>query len=189
MLKRKGPKKLLYEFVRYIKDNQDSTIAIRHRLVKLNAEDVDLNGKMYRGRTLMHHAVALNKKNMIRLFIKHGVNPDIADDDFLTPLHLAVMKNFHHAAKELLKHDVDINAGAEFEQTPLHFAAITGNVDLAKMLIDNKADILLIDEKNNYPIDYAIDEKDVRMIQFLLTKQTVDETRMKLIEKIYKEKR
>lgn len=189
MLRKKGPKKLIYEFVRYIKDNQDSTIAIKQRLEKLKIVDVDLNAKMYRGRTLMHYAVLLNKKNMIKLFIKQGVNPNIADDDFYTPLHLAIQKKYFHSANELLKHKVDVNAGAEFEQTPLHLAVIHGNIDLAKLLIENGADILLIDEKNNYPIDYAIDEKDMKMINFLLSKQKVDETRINQIEKISKEKR
>jgi protein phosphatase 1 regulatory inhibitor subunit 16B len=189
MIRKKGPKKLLYDFVRYIKDNQDSTIAIKHRLSKLVEADVDLNAKMYRGRTLMHYAVMLNKKSMIKLFIKNGVNPNIADDDFYTPLHLAISKKYYHAARELLKHKVDINAGAEFEQTPLHIAVISGNIDLVKLLLDYGADNLMIDEKSNYPIDYAIDEKDIKMIHYLLTKQKVDDVRLNQIEKIYKEKR
>lgn len=189
MIRKKGSKKLLYEFVRYLKDNQDSTIAIKHRLHKLDEADVDLDAKMYRGRTLMHYAVMMNKKNMIKLFIKSGVNPNIADDDFYTPLHLAISKRYYHAAKELLRHDVDLNAGAEFEQTPLHIAVISGNLDLVKLLIDHGADYLMIDEKNNYPIDYAIDEKDVKIINYLLSKQSIDDVRQKQIDKIYKEKR
>jgi hypothetical protein len=46
---------------------------------------------------------------------------------------------------------------------------------------------MVIDELNNLPIDYAIDEKDVKIIKYFLTKQDVDDTRMEKIKIILEE--
>ena len=69
--------------------------------------------------------------------------------------------------KELLKHEVDINAPGEFEQTPLHLAVINGNIDIVELLVENGADVELVDEKNQNALDYAIDEKNEKIFNFL----------------------
>jgi ankyrin repeat protein len=81
----------------------------------------------------------------------------------------------------------DLNLGGELEQTPLHLAVINGNLDIVKYLVDHGAEIMVIDELNNLPIDYAIDEKDVKIIKYFLTKQDVDDTRMEKIKIILEE--
>lgn len=130
-------------------------------------QGVDLNSKIYRGRTLLHYAVKKNNRSLIRLLIKQGLNPNICDDDYNTPLHYAINKNNYVSVKELIKRGADLNIPGEFDQTPLHVSVLSGNLDVIKLLIENGADITQVDEKNLTPLDYAKDEKDEKTIVFL----------------------
>jgi ankyrin repeat protein len=64
-----------------------------------------------------------------------------------------------------MKADIDIPG--EFEQTPLHLAVIKDNVELIKLFVSNGADITLVDEKNLTALDYAKDENNIDIIEFL----------------------
>lgn len=139
----------------------------RKTLENARKTGLDLNSKIYRGRTLLHYAVKKNNKSFIRLLIKMGINPNICDDDFNTPLHYGISKNNYVAVKELIKRGADVNIPGEFDQTPLHSAVLTGNLDIIKLLLDNGADLFQVDERNLTAIDYAKDEKDEKIIIFL----------------------
>ena len=88
----------------------------------------------------------------------------------------------------MIKNGCEINITGEQEQSPLHLAVVSGNHDIIKLLVDSGADLLLADESNNLPIDYAIDEKDEKVIRYLLSKQEVDEERMNKIREIFDKK-
>ena len=70
----------------------------------------------------------------------------------------------------------------------MHLAVVSGNLDVIKYLVDQGAELFLADENNNLPIDYAIDEKDEKVIKYLLTKQEVDDERKKKIDEILDKK-
>ena len=61
----------------------------------------------------------------------------------------------------------------EFEQTPLHLAVICGNLKMTKVLIKNGADVLLVDEKNLSVLDYAKDEKNNIIVDYLIKKTDI----------------
>ena len=130
-------------------------------------EGIDINSKIYRGRTLLHYAVKYNSKGIIRILVQLGANPNICDDDFNTPLHYGISKNNYVAVKELIKRGADVNIPGEFDQSPLHSAVLTGNLDIIKLLLENGADLSQVDERNLTAIDYAKDEKDEKIIVFL----------------------
>ena len=83
--------------------------------------------------------------------------------------------------KGLVAHACDINLACEQEQSPLHLAVINGNLEVVKYLIENGADIMIQDELHNYPLDYAIEEKDDKILRYLLTKQEIDDERKRKI--------
>lgn len=165
--KKRSPKQDLREIVRALKENVDSIAKLKGQLRAIVDSGGDLNTKLYCGRTLMHYAVKYNRKGLIKLFYRMGVNAQICDDNYNTPLHYAILKENYQAAKELIKLNVDVNLPAEFEQTPLHMAVLKGNKDLVKLLVENGADITLVDEKNYTALDYAYDEKDRDIINYL----------------------
>lgn len=132
--------------------------------------EFNFNSKHYQGKTLLHYAVEYNLVNIISTLIKYGCNPNICDDNYMTPLHLAVTKGNEQAIKILIKKGADVNMAGEFEQTPLHLAVICGNLRLTKVLISYGADIFVVDEKNLSVLDYAKDEKNNVIINYLMKK-------------------
>lgn len=64
-------------------------------------------------------------------------------------------------------------------------AVINGNIDIIRYLVDNGAELFLADENNNLPIDYAIDENDLKIIKYFLAKQEVDDSRKEKIKEIF----
>lgn len=162
----KTKRQILSELLKEVKYSTD-TKKFRKSLENARKSGVELNSKIYRGRTLLHYAVKKNNKSFIRLLIKTGINPNICDDDYNTPLHYAISKNNYVAVKELIKRNADINIPGEFEQSPLHSAVLTGNLDIIKLLLDSGADLSQVDERNLTALDYARDEKDEKIIVFL----------------------
>lgn len=180
----RGSKRIFNDFVKTVKQDSHRYYYIKSSLMKMNEENVELNTQIYGGQTLLHVALKLNNLKLFKLFLKAGVNPDLANEIGEAPIHQAVMKNKFNFIKTLISHGCDIDLSAELEQTPLHLAVINGNLDIVKYLVDHNAEILVQDENNNYPIDYAIDEGDVLMIKYFLTKQIVDEARKAKIDQI-----
>lgn len=161
-------REIMNRLAKEVKTPQQNLAKLKTMIKKTSKLPVDFNSKIYRGRTLMHYAVIGNNSGVISLLAKVGVNPNLCDDDFNTPLHFAILNNIYYAVYELLKlPNVDKNAVGEFEQTPLHKAVIVGNLDMIKLLVKYGADINLVDEKNQSPLDYAIDEGDQSIINYL----------------------
>jgi ankyrin repeat protein len=69
--------------------------------------------------------------------------------------------------QELLKSGVNVNTTGEFEQTPLHLAVSCNNLEIVKLLLKFGADSNIVDERNLRPIDYAMDEKNEKIINYI----------------------
>ena len=72
MIKR-GTRKIFKEFVSFVKINKHSHNKIRLKLNTLIDMGVDLNQKGYMGRTLLHIAILLRDKQLLKMFINSGV--------------------------------------------------------------------------------------------------------------------
>lgn len=180
----KGNKKLMIDFMKIIKDDPLKYNYIKSRLNELIKMDVEINTQGKGGNTLLHLAVMLENKKLLKMFLAAGILPDLANDNGDTPLHKAVSIGNEEIIKILIKNGCDINCPREMEQTPLHLAVICGRINIVKLLVDNGADIMVTDEMNNLPIDYAIDEADCEIIKYFLTKQRIDEKRLERISKV-----
>ena len=89
----------LTEIKRELKLQPCSITKIKKLLTDMTTNNISINSKTYNGRTLLHYAVKYNQKRLVTLFIKMGMNPEICDDDYNTPLHLAVLKNKYQNIK------------------------------------------------------------------------------------------
>ena len=69
---------------------------------------------------------------------------------------------------------IDLNSLGEFDQTPLHKAVIMGNLKIVKLLIQKGADPYMVDEKNESPLDYAKDEDNQIIVNYLNEKIMVE---------------
>ena len=141
-------RKIINDLAKEIKTPNQNLAKLKTMIKQISKLPIDMNTRIYKGRTLLHYAVIGNNSGVINLLSKAGVNPNICDDNYNTPLHFAIL--------------------SEFEQTPLHKAVILGNLDIIKLLIKYGADPELVDEKNQSPLDYAQDEGDQEIIKYLV---------------------
>lgn len=181
---KKTNRTLMIEYMKSIKDNQNRYYYLQTNLKKLIENGVDVSTQGNNGNTLLHLAINLDNIKLLKLFIKYGVRLNLANEQGDTPLHRAINKGRIEMVKVLIKNGADVNAMCEFDQTPLHLCCKNGKIDIAKYLIENGADYLLGDEEQLLPIDYAIDEKDIKIINYFRTFQSLDEDRLNLINDI-----
>jgi ankyrin repeat protein len=166
----KAYKKEMSQIVNMLKEEHIKIHIIKKLLKEYYKKNFNFNSKYYQGKTLLHYVIENDACNLISILIKYGCNPNLCDDSYMTPLHISVTKGNIKAIKKLIKNGADVNMVGEFEQTPLHLAVICGNLKMAKVLIKNGADILLVDEKNLSVLDYAKDEKNNIIIDYLSKK-------------------
>ncbi len=166
----KAYKKEMSQVINLLKDDKVNIRNIKKLLKELHQKEFNFNSKYYQGKTLLHYLIENNCEIVIPTVINYGCNPNICDDSYMTPLHMAVMKGKISAVKMLIKKGADVNLGGEFEQTPLHLAVICGNLKITKLLINFGADVQLVDEKNLSVLDYAKDEKNNIIIEYLQKK-------------------
>lgn len=168
------------EIVKEMKSQNHNVQKLKNLIKDAQKDGFDFNTKTSSGKTLLHHAAINDACGIVSILIKYGVNPNLCDEHYNTPLHIAVNLNRYQVVKELIKNDIDLNALGEFEQTPLHSAVINGNIDIVKLLVEAGADIMQVDEKNLSSIDYALDEKNEEIYNFLkTTNKKIKENEMK----------
>ena len=142
--------------VHEIKNQSQNAQTLKIKIKEAQKLNFDFNTRYYASRTLLHYATIADACGIVSLLIKFGLNPNLCDERYNTPLHMAVNLDRYLIIKELLKNDLDINAPGEFE-----------HIDIVRLLVENGADIELVDEKNNNALDYALDEKNEEIYKFL----------------------
>ena len=160
-------REIMKSLVHEIKTQSHNAQTLKIKIKEAQKIGFDFNTRYYASRTLLHYATIADACGIVSLLIKFGLNPNLCDERYYTPLHKAVELGRYWVIKELLKHEVDVNAPGEFEQTPLHLAVINGNLDIVSILVEAGADIELVDEKNQSAIDYALDEKNEQIYNYL----------------------
>lgn len=162
---------MLTEIIKEIKSGQCKLSQVKKLVHEMKELNIDINSKKYRGKTLLHYAVCAHEDRVAEFLIKEGLNPEICDDNYNTPLLQAIINNDLKMVKTLVSSGASLSTTGEFEQTPLHLGVVTNNLDIIKYLIEQGADQDMVDEKNLRPIDYAIDEKNQEIIDFLANQE------------------
>lgn len=164
-------KKMFINIIHTFRDYPNHLSLIKKTIRNQIANGFDINTKYLKGKTLAHYVVKYNVTGLYLYLLKCGLNLDICDDNYDTPLIYAIKNNRIILVKELIKCSVDINLAGEFEATPLHLAVSEGYADIVKILLKFKADVSLVDERNLSALDYAIDEKNEQIINLLKNKK------------------
>lgn len=85
-------------------------------------------------------AVQLGRREIVRLLLDHGADPDARDESGQTPLLLAVKRRHREIVGLLLEHGANVNAEDDCGRRPLLLAAENGDVAVAKLLLEAGAD-------------------------------------------------
>ena len=164
-------KQMFISIIHIFRDYPNHLALIKKTIRNQIANGFNINTKYLKGKTLGHYVVKYNVTGLFIYLLKCGLNLDICDDNYDTPLHLAVKNNRIILVKELINCKVDINISCEFEATPLHLAVSEGYSDIVKLLLKAGADVSLVDERNQSPLDYALDEKNDHIVNLLKNKK------------------
>ncbi len=95
-----------------------------------------INGNSKYG-TPLTAAVFKGRKEIVRVLLKAGANPDIADTNGTTPLHYAVMMNDAETVRLLVNANADTTAKDYREKTAMDYAEMTKNEDIILLLNKN----------------------------------------------------
>ena len=164
-------KKMFISIIHIFRDYPNHLALIKKTIRNQLANGFDINTKYLKGKNLAHYVVKYNVTGLLLYLLKCGLNLDICDDNYDTPLLLAVKNNRITLVKELINCSVDLNLAGEFEATPLHIAVSEGHEEIVKLLLRTGADVSLVDERNQSALDYAIDEKNDQIINLLKNKK------------------
>lgn len=164
-------KKMFISIIHTFRDYPNHLALIKKTIRNQLANGFDINTKYLKGKTLAHYVVKYNVTGLFIYLLKCGLNLDICDDNYDTPLLAAIKSNRIILVKELINCSVDINLAGEFEATPLHMAVSEGYAEIVKLLLKSGVDVSLVDERNQSALDYAIDEKNDQIINLLKNKK------------------
>lgn len=124
-----------------------------------------------RGKDYIHAAVVRGDADVVATFIFSGVDPDLRDEDGLTPLQLAAYSGHVGVARVLLKAGADVNAPRKSGDTALHIAAERGHRELLEALIAAGADVNAISTLDHWaptPLALAVGNRRADCVQALL---------------------
>ncbi|CAB0030145.1 unnamed protein product [Trichogramma brassicae] len=110
------------------------------------SKTVKVDAKNRQGNTPLHLAIIYGKKKLAELLLKRGANPNLTNNDEMTPLHSICMKDENSDDLttwlfEISKYrKLQVNAQDKRGQTPLHLALKNRYVKMAKLLMSRGAD-------------------------------------------------
>ncbi|MGM0445744.1 MAG: ankyrin repeat domain-containing protein [Bacillota bacterium] len=132
-------------------------------------EDLNLNKRNDKGRTLLHHAAIYNNNSaVIKELIDAGININARDTHGYTPLHYAAQYNNVEVLKAFLDTEVGLEKKEGREKTPLHLAAQYNGPEVVGSLIKAGAKIEATDENNQRPLHLAATNNNTEVVELLI---------------------
>ena len=126
-----------YEFLEAIKDRDGN--AVTEMLSQPGTQLINTRD-LTNGDTGLHVVTARRDVTWVRFLLQRGANPNIRNNEGLTPLQLAVRLGFVEGAEELLKRGAQVNIGDRQGETPLITAVHQRNAALVRELLSKGAD-------------------------------------------------
>jgi len=172
--------------------------------VKKLLERVDPNVKDVFGRTPLHLAVMVGRRDVVELLLSRGADPNARDAAGQTPLHWAVGEGHVDIVELLLERGADPNAKDYAGNTPLHIAAMAkyfsdvaevmfevapkilspvpyDRTDVVRLLLEYGADPALENEYGLTPLKLAIKEDNEEVAE-IIASRLPPESRRRLLK-------
>ncbi|CAB0030422.1 unnamed protein product [Trichogramma brassicae] len=140
----------------------------RYQPVRVNAQD-------NYGNTPLHSALLYNHKNLIKVLLENGADPDIANEEKSTALHIICQKKYSNDSMNLffkiiddIQHTVHVNARDTLGNTPLHLALERENKNVAELLLRRGADSNMANKVGERPLHICLkkDDDDLALMFF-----------------------
>src|SRR3989339_601373 len=109
--------------------------------LKNNREKEIINAQNSYGKTPLYQACSKNYKDIVKLLLENGANPNIPNKDKETPLYWACAKGNLEIVKLLLEKDADVNIANKNRETPLYPACYLGYLDIVELLLKKGAKV------------------------------------------------
>ncbi|KAL7297970.1 hypothetical protein TKK_0008983 [Trichogramma kaykai] len=122
-------------------------------------QPVQVNAQDRLGRTLLHVALSRGHINWVKFLLRNGADPNLANNDGLTPLHFLSKSEYGDKMAETFFKICDekyqtlqINAQDKIGKTPLHYTLSNGcKKQILRVLLRKGADSNLADEEGLTP--------------------------------------
>uniref|UniRef100_A0AC35THK3 ANK_REP_REGION domain-containing protein n=1 Tax=Rhabditophanes sp. KR3021 TaxID=114890 RepID=A0AC35THK3_9BILA len=100
-----------------------------------------------------------------RLLRVERADPNLHNEDGLTPLHQCAIDNNIEILRLLIQYGANVNAQDTESWTPLHAAACCEHEEIVKVLLANDANILAVNADGNMPYDICENDKTLDVIE------------------------
>jgi hypothetical protein len=124
-------------------------------------EKFNTNQELVHGKSPLHEAAKLGKKDIVDILLNRDVNVNSTDSDGNTPLHIAAKFGHNEIMEMLLNHEAYINNHNRYGLTPLHYSIRQGQKESVELLIKMGADTDAIKSNSN-----SISHHNARTNQF-----------------------
>ncbi|XP_014228884.1 serine/threonine-protein phosphatase 6 regulatory ankyrin repeat subunit C-like [Trichogramma pretiosum] len=112
----------------------------------------------------LHLALVNRHKDVAKLLLSHGADPNLVNAEGLTPLHILNTATMRHSVNNLtiilltrrnykcVGQSVQVDARDQMGQTPLHYALANGHKYSVQVLLENGANPILADVEGSTPL-------------------------------------
>lgn len=165
------------KFVDYLIDNYkvDTGFILENYLVTYNRIDKLTNAKLNINEKVVHHVCGMinyfsssKQYNIIKLFVDHGVDFNVRDDDGNWPVnYICSSANNLDVIRLLLSRDVDFNVSEDDGSRPVHYICSRGNnfdagtqLDAIKLLLSHDVNFDVSEDDGTRPIHYVCSQNN-----------------------------
>jgi flagellar motor protein MotB len=115
----------------------------------------------------IHDAVRINDLELVKYFVKEGIDINSKDKFGYTPLHLAARFNHLKIAQFLIDNKANVNTQDKYLDSPLLDSTRNGYSKMSELLICSGADRSIADKYKLTPYKYALSANDIRLTKLL----------------------
>ena len=141
-----------YKFIKAVRD-RDGTEATA--LLDQPGSTIVNAREITTGETAMHAVVQRRDLTWVRFLLQRGANPNIADNNGVTPLQIAVQLGFIEGVARLIKGGANVDVANSTGETPLMTAIHRRDTGMIEVLIEAGANLDRTDNSGRTARDYA----------------------------------
>lgn len=157
--------------------------ACQGNLARLDSllDDTSINTKDNRERSLIHWAIACNKKDVFDYLVQKGININVEDDQKMTPMHMAIRfsrEDYFDALYQLQEDNTWIEA---YGASLLTQTVLKGDTNFIRKLIENGVNVNSTNSRGSTALEIA-QRTDAKEMANLLLSLGADQKRVRNME-------